>query len=81
MARLNWKSDALATVIRPLPKGTGDPPKRHLRGNFLKSRIDKIRFGFFAFSSVVLSGTSWSRGIPPRKLKGALTGPLAGASR
>jgi len=29
MARLNWKSDALATVIRPLPKGTGYPPKRH----------------------------------------------------
>src|SRR5207247_3589886 len=40
MARLNWKSDALATVIRPLPKGTGDPPKRHLRGNFLRTRID-----------------------------------------
>jgi len=40
MARLNWKSDALATVIRPLPKGTGDPPKRHLRGNILRTRID-----------------------------------------
>ena len=40
MARLNWKSDALATVIRPLPKGTGDPPKRHMRGNTLKSRIE-----------------------------------------
>ena len=23
MARLNWKSDALATVVRPLPKGNG----------------------------------------------------------
>jgi hypothetical protein len=29
MARLYWKSDAAATVIRPLQKGTGDPPKRH----------------------------------------------------
>src|SRR5207248_10781365 len=55
MARLNWKSDALATVVRPLPKGTGDPPKRHRRGNFLKSRIEKIRFGFFAFPSLIPS--------------------------
>jgi len=23
MTRLNWKSDAAATVIRPLPKGNG----------------------------------------------------------
>src|SRR5438132_3256193 len=46
MARLNWKSDALATVIRPLPKGTGDPPKRHLRGNNLKSRIEKLDSAF-----------------------------------
>jgi len=45
MACLNWKSDALATVVRPLPKGTGDPPKRHLRGNFFEnpSRTFSIR--------------------------------------
>src|SRR5437016_13116499 len=44
MACLNWKSDALARVIRPLPKGTGDPPKRHLRGNVLNpSRTRSIR--------------------------------------
>src|SRR5207249_11143943 len=47
MARLNWKSDALATVVRPLPKGTGDPPKRHLRGNFLKTRVECFDSGFF----------------------------------
>jgi hypothetical protein len=47
MARLNWKSDALATVVRPLPKGTGDPPKRHLRGNNLKTRIEISDSGFF----------------------------------
>jgi len=46
MACLNWKSDALATVVRPLPKGTGDPPKRHLRGNLLKSRIEKFDSAF-----------------------------------
>jgi len=47
MARLNWKSDALATVIRPLPKGTGYPPKRHLWGNNLKTRIEISDSGFF----------------------------------
>jgi hypothetical protein len=46
MACLNWKSDALATVIRPLPKGTGHPPKRHLRGNTFEKPNREIRFGF-----------------------------------
>ena len=52
MARLNWKSDALATVVRPLPKGTGDPPKRHLRGNNLKTRIEISDSGFFLLEGV-----------------------------
>ena len=50
MACLNWKSDALATVIRPLPKGTGDPPKRHLRGNTLKSRVEDFDSAFFVLA-------------------------------
>jgi hypothetical protein len=32
MAGLDWKSEAAATVIHPLLKGTGDPPERHWRG-------------------------------------------------
>jgi len=36
MAGLNWKSETAATVVRPLQKGTGDPPKRHQRGDFKK---------------------------------------------
>jgi hypothetical protein len=32
MTCLNWKSDARATVIHPLLKGTGYPPERHRRG-------------------------------------------------
>jgi len=35
MAGLSWKSDAAATVIHPLRKGTGDPPERHRRGKIL----------------------------------------------
>jgi hypothetical protein len=40
MAGLDWKSDAAATVIHPLLKGTGDPPERHWRGNISKTRIE-----------------------------------------
>jgi hypothetical protein len=47
MTGLGWKSDAAATVIHPLPKGTGDPPERHRRGKSLKTRIE-VRSGFFA---------------------------------
>jgi hypothetical protein len=36
MAGLGWKSDAAATVIHPLRKGTGDPPERHRRGKISK---------------------------------------------
>jgi hypothetical protein len=50
MAGLNWKSDAAATVIRPLPRGTGDPPKRHQRGKISKTRIE-IRSGFSLYAS------------------------------
>ena len=60
MARLNWKSDALATVIRPLPKGTGDPPKRHLRGNFFKTRVEGFDSGFFMLVLVIVLAPSSS---------------------
>jgi hypothetical protein len=46
MARLYWKSDTAATVIRPLQKGTGDPPKRHQWGNIFKTRIGDFDPGF-----------------------------------
>ena len=35
MARLHWKSASAATVVHPLPKGTGDSPERHLWGKIL----------------------------------------------
>jgi len=60
MACLNWKSDALATVVRPLPKGTGDPPKRHLWGNNLKTRIEISDSGFFIEALNSWSGEGFS---------------------
>ena len=42
MAGLSWKSDAAATVIHPLRKGTGDPPERHRRGKILKMPGSRI---------------------------------------
>jgi hypothetical protein len=49
MTCLNWKSESVMTVIRPLQKGTGPPPKRHLRGkNFRKpGSIGSRLFRFF----------------------------------
>ncbi len=45
MTGLYWKSDAAVTVIRPLLKGTGDPPELiRLNGiggvRFQKTRIE-----------------------------------------
>ena len=47
MTGLYWKSDAAVTVIRPLLKGTGDPPERHRRGKISKKPGSNFRFGFF----------------------------------
>src|SRR5438067_1167136 len=46
MARLDWKSEAHATVIRRLPKGNGRSPERHRRGKILKPALHQWR-GFF----------------------------------
>jgi hypothetical protein len=48
MAGLDWKSEAAATVIHPLLKGTGDPPERHRRGKISKTRIEVSIRVFFA---------------------------------
>jgi hypothetical protein len=42
MASLSWKSDAVATVIHPLRKGTGDPPERHRRGKISQMPESRI---------------------------------------
>jgi len=51
MTGLYWKSDAVVTVIRPLLKGTGDPPERHRRGKISKKPGSNFRFGFFFYMS------------------------------
>ena len=46
MAGLDWKSDAAATVIHPLLKGTGYPPERHRRGKISKNPDRNFDPGF-----------------------------------
>jgi hypothetical protein len=55
MAGLDWKSDAAATVIHPLLKGTGDPPERHRRGKISKTRIEISIRVFLLRTFVILS--------------------------
>src|SRR5882724_10822408 len=43
-------------------KGTGDPPKRHQRGNILKKPGSIFRSGFFVDEIEELAG--WCRGWP-----------------
>jgi hypothetical protein len=49
MASLSWKSDAAATVIHPLRKGTGDPPERHRRGKLSKCLNPELDSGILFF--------------------------------